>query len=844
MRVSGRSSVEINSTIATGNFSVSLFYFVAAFLVLFQLMFTTEYAGSVMLRFLNTLFVTLRKALRLPVTPATVRAQIGFDHLTAHLVKYIACPSCHSLYRYGDNAPQFCTYVRFPTHPSPAQRKVCNASLFSTSARPRKEYVYNSLVHTLQVLFSRPEFENQINEWRQRGSHEDMMFDVYDAAMWTKISDCDNPNMPFVEHRRSLLLTLNVDWFQPFTRSDYSCGAIYLTVNNLPRTIRFKTENVILVGLMPGPNEPRTDEINNYLKPLIDDLKELYYGVNMSTYEQPKSIGGTTVRAGLFMVACDIPAARKVCGFTSHSSVRACYKCDRKFTVSEDSHRVEYSGFDVSTWVPSTCAKNRENASLWKAARTKAEQDHISREYGVRWSMLQELPYFDIPKCTVIDPMHNLFLGTAKRMTDQWMKSGRLNERSLEDMQRLADTVLAPPSHSSMKRKIVGRFADMKASDWKSWCLIYSPFVLYKILPNDEFMNWMHFVTACRLIARPSLLRSEIIKAHEELLEFCRGCEILYGGDFITPNMHMHGHLMETLLDFGPMYGYWLFTFERYNGLIGDISSNGKDSIETTFAKRFIEQVHSSDFIRSISRHLRHVEELEFLQSLISRPPTSTTTISLSSDDVYDVDDLVECSRGIVGSKGSEPLPAGALPKKMRMVQISRSHYIHLVQFYRVAYQGQELFGDYTHCTGDESAVSPRIHKFKSLTLHGELYRSTESVSKKGSYIQALFEGRANNSTVQSWSGQILYFFAHDLRINGQTVRHHFALVRWLKEYSRQPFESAYVELWCDSFRPLHTDSILPVQRIYSPVAVGLYSMPRSHQRFLATIPLLNKTHY
>ena len=84
----GRSSVEINSTIATGNFSVSLFYFVAAFLVLFQLMFTTEYAGSVLLRFLNTLFVTLRKALRLPVTPATVRAQIGFDHLTEHLVKY------------------------------------------------------------------------------------------------------------------------------------------------------------------------------------------------------------------------------------------------------------------------------------------------------------------------------------------------------------------------------------------------------------------------------------------------------------------------------------------------------------------------------------------------------------------------------------------------------------------------------------------------------------------------------------------------------------------------------------------------------------------------------------
>ena len=31
---------------------------------------------------------------------------------------------------------------------------------------------------------------------------------------------------------------------------------MYLTILNLPRKIRFKQENVLLIGLIPGPKEP------------------------------------------------------------------------------------------------------------------------------------------------------------------------------------------------------------------------------------------------------------------------------------------------------------------------------------------------------------------------------------------------------------------------------------------------------------------------------------------------------------------------------------------------------------------------------------------------------------
>lgn len=48
-------------------------------------------------------------------------------------------------------------------------------------------------------------------------------------------------------------------------------GVIYLVVLNLPREERFKDENMICVGLIPGPKEPKIN-INAYLEPLVDEL--------------------------------------------------------------------------------------------------------------------------------------------------------------------------------------------------------------------------------------------------------------------------------------------------------------------------------------------------------------------------------------------------------------------------------------------------------------------------------------------------------------------------------------------------------------------------------------------
>ena len=77
--------------------------------------------------------------------------------------------------------------------------------------------------------------------------------------------------VPFLAVPYNFALILNIHWFQQFKHSTYSIGAMYVAIANLPRNERYLTDNVLLVGIIPGPKEPKLD-INTYLKPLVSDL--------------------------------------------------------------------------------------------------------------------------------------------------------------------------------------------------------------------------------------------------------------------------------------------------------------------------------------------------------------------------------------------------------------------------------------------------------------------------------------------------------------------------------------------------------------------------------------------
>ena len=62
---------------------------------------------------------------------------------------------------------------------------------------------------------------------------------------------------------------------------------------------------------------------------------------------------------------------------------------------------------------------------------------------------------------------------------------------------------------------------------------------------------------------------------------------LCYGTHVVTPNMHLHGHMKDVVLDYGPVQEFWLFSFERYNGILGKQPSNNRE-IESQLMQRFL----------------------------------------------------------------------------------------------------------------------------------------------------------------------------------------------------------------------------------------------------------------
>lgn len=123
----------------------------------------------------------------------------------------------------------------------------------------------------------------------------------------------------------------------------------------------------------------------------------------------------------------------------------------------------------------------------------------------------------------------------------------------------------------------------------KAWTLVFSTFALKVILPDEHLQCWKLFVKACHILCSAVINTFQVKRADELLVKFCRTVEDLYSKSVITPNLHLHCQLCECILDFGPVYGFWCFSIERYNGILGAMHVNNHQ-IEVQLMRKFLEQ--------------------------------------------------------------------------------------------------------------------------------------------------------------------------------------------------------------------------------------------------------------
>ena len=113
------------------------------------------------------------------------------------------------------------------------------------------------------------------------------------------------------------------------------------------------------------------------------------------------------------------------------------------------------------------------------------DRDKLESQFGTRFSVLGELPYFDTIRMCTIDPMHNLFMGTAKLMIRIWKELKFIDRNAQEKMQEKANQFVVPSSIGKLPKKNVTGF-DGFTADFH--CIVYMAVFLLNMLP--VFGNW------------------------------------------------------------------------------------------------------------------------------------------------------------------------------------------------------------------------------------------------------------------------------------------------------------------------------------------------------------------
>ncbi|EIW59184.1 uncharacterized protein TRAVEDRAFT_100835, partial [Trametes versicolor FP-101664 SS1] len=356
--------------------------------------------------------------------------------------------------------------------------------------------------------------------------------------------------------------------------------------------------------------KPSLDQINHFLKPLVDELLVLWEtGVFFSRTANYPS--GRLVRCALIPLVCDLPAARQTAGFGAHNAKFFCSMCHQK--------RSDIDDLDISSWIPRSCEEHREAAQAWKDKATPAQREAAFKDNSTRWSELLNLPYWDPISYTVIDSMHNHYLGLLKH---HCRKIWGMNASS-EDAEDPDAAGPSPPSEedlsiglghlysgtnaqlaswSSMMAHIHAELRNtelpswinpvprnvgttsrgkLSADQWHIFCVINLPIILIpKWAPKggrsvEMLENYMHLVTEVVVGSLLEMSEEAITLYETSALAYLKTTRQLYGIS-LTPNQHNSLHIPFFLRLFGPLHSIRTFFSERMNYLLQQQNTNLK----------------------------------------------------------------------------------------------------------------------------------------------------------------------------------------------------------------------------------------------------------------------------
>lgn len=256
-----------------------------------------------------------------------------------------------------------------------------NSSCRTKRRIPRKILRYFPLTPRLQRLYM-TETTSSHMKWHKEGRvSDDTMRHPADSLAWKHFDDI---HTQFASDVRNVRLGLASDGFNPFgiMSVSYTTWPVILIPYNLPPWLCMKQSYWIMSMLIPGPKSPGNN-IDVYLQPLIDELKELWSN-GVLTWDAGKK-ENFRMRAALLWTINDYPAYGMLSAWSTKGKL-ACLCChkDTDYFWLKFWHKYCYMGHRRFLPLTHKWRRNKEcfnNKVEKRAAPVPLTGDEVLKQY-------------------------------------------------------------------------------------------------------------------------------------------------------------------------------------------------------------------------------------------------------------------------------------------------------------------------------------------------------------------------------------------------------------------------------------------------------------------------------
>ncbi|KAI0046864.1 hypothetical protein FA95DRAFT_1493337, partial [Auriscalpium vulgare] len=663
----------------------------------------------------NQIPADLRDDLKnMAMTLRTVEKRLGVDPDDV-LVYYALCPDCFKRYTL-----EAISKLRRPR----CQADGCDGVLYTTKRNvrdeekrhPTKLMAYHPLIAALRMFFRRPGKYEECQHWRrdEEDDWEDappvdrdewgrthdpqaMQSDIYDGYLWrsliagtrrdwnedrTKVEESTTPEETrrFVALPCGLVLCIFVDWMSSKKRGSHSSGAVFVSIQNLPRSKRYLRENIFLLFMIPGPREPTSRELNGLLDLVADEISQLEAGILFDVYGHDEQ---EWVNACCPMGTLDTPARLSTGGYVPFNTEDfLCIICKQRF-----SSLVDPCCFDPDTFQYRDYDKELRYKFIARDTTNQEKIDKIYEKKGVMHSVFDNSPHWFGPLSLPLEPMHNEYLGIAADVHKtiildggMMVGTGKRDEVTpTARMEQFLENLWVPGSLGRLSSKIASGGGRPKADDWRNFMTVYPAAlavawdmwnrdpedtapqpranakirasgkkrdkVLYQrrlknlsynpdataddmadladIAPSrnysDMYLNVLRTCSALRILGSRKLSRSDALRAHGFLCDAFQSWASM--GCHLKPNFHFATHTYDYIEAYGTLYAVAVWAFERCIGILSKFKTNGRSGgeLECTLMRGWWKTLRCQDLVRRLQDLPdKTPEDLEAIEVLLT----------------------------------------------------------------------------------------------------------------------------------------------------------------------------------------------------------------------------------